>query len=81
VKRSARRPRCQANFRERRKTEVQPLRIYLPGTRVNEGKQKGGTVRSPGSLSSSSQTPSRLLRLVCDNLTGCDLGWVRKQRK
>jgi hypothetical protein len=21
----------------------------------------------------------RLLRLVCDNLTGCDLGWVRHQ--
>jgi hypothetical protein len=22
---------------------------------------------------------SRLLRLVCENLTGCDLGWVRQQ--
>ena len=53
------------------------------GSRVNKGKHKAGAARSPGShthtILALEFSVSRLPPLVYDNLTGCDLGWVRHQ--
>jgi hypothetical protein len=54
-------------------------RTPLPDTSVIKGQQKAGTLRSPGSLTYGCLSLSCLPRLVCENLTRCDLGWVRKQ--
>jgi hypothetical protein len=72
------------NFLELRKAEVQLPRITIPRTRVNKGKKKGRDRQEPRlfqlarSLSLSVCVP-RLAPLVYDNLTGCDLRWVRHQ--
>jgi hypothetical protein len=68
------------DFAELRKGEVR--RIPIPRTPVNKGKHKAGTFDSPGSLiwlANALSVSRLLLRLVYVDLTGCDLGWVRKQ--
>src|SRR5918911_5584799 len=59
-------------------------RIPIPRTPVNKRKGRAGAALSPGSLTSLALEPSlgasRLrARLVCDNLTRCNLGSVGQQ--
>jgi hypothetical protein len=65
-----------ANFGEPRTGEV--CRISLLGTWVNKGmKRKGrGCSRPRPSHLALELFVSRLFRLMRDNLTLCDLGWV-----
>jgi hypothetical protein len=56
-------------------------RIPIPRTPVNKRKGKGRGCYAPAlSHLALELSVSRLRRhLVCHNLTGCDLGWVRHQ--
>src|SRR5215211_2003586 len=57
-------------------------RIYLPRTPLNKGRKKGRDRQEPRLFQLALDLPlcvPRLARLVYDNLTRCDLGWVRHQ--